>query len=572
MYRSECFFFCLDRTVWIILFSNIGGKREHTDWINMKKIFERIWWFIKRVYLGGVNKRNVFTLALNFFINFSPIFIWLVMFKNAGIIPKDWRPEIRLRFAFIADVYLFGDYFQELGSQSIFWTSVFTSICFAVCVLLLPLGLWFWLYYRKGYTYNVFDETDRVTQSGRTVDTGFRPKRLRVILPFFSLFFGMVCLEVAHLLASQNEENFSKFKDILAWVSYVILHLTAPILTAVYLYVFHAPGTVKCFAFALGLQNICGLLTHLLLPMGPPWFFHLYGIEDTAHANYDQPGYAAGLTRVDGHLGTHLNSQGFHISPIVFGAVPSLHSAMAFQCFLYLVLRSTQTKSKPSNSDDATSVTSDCIPLGDDESHSFIAGKSYGLQEPNLSYCDGQGHNDGCCSNVTEERSGDDYDDDDDARGDFEKGRCSDLDEDTNCSSDDILEDLLIADNSVLSGSGLKIVQERQRLPENILHSKWLWIFHKGLLPRILGSSYILLQWWATQYLDHHFRFDLFVGMIYALVAYQVINVYILQPRVLKPWLQVRANMIEDTANESRTMGMRVFKDTKVEWFFDPLI
>lgn len=123
-------------------------------------------------------------------------------------------------------------------------------------------------------------------------------------------------------------------KDVLAWVFYVLAHITFPILTAVWLYLFHLPGSLRCFSFALGLQNVAGVCTHMLFPTAAPWFIHMYGPD--AAADYDIPGYAAGLTRVDIALGTHVHSKGFHKSPIVFGAVPSLHSAMAVQVCLFL--------------------------------------------------------------------------------------------------------------------------------------------------------------------------------------------------------------------------------------------
>ncbi|KAF6062788.1 putative integral membrane protein [Candida albicans] len=129
-------------------------------------------------------------------------------------------------------------------------------------------------------------------------------------------------------------EPIRLWQDYLAWTSYVLGHITVPIVTAVWLYVFHAPGSLKAYSFALGLQNICGVLTHLLFPNAAPWFIHMNG--ENANADYDTPGYAAGLIRVDIALGTHLTSNGFHASPIVFGALPSLHSAMAVMTFFFV--------------------------------------------------------------------------------------------------------------------------------------------------------------------------------------------------------------------------------------------
>ena len=289
----------------------------------------------------------------------------------------------------------------------------------------------------------------------------------------------------------------------LAWFSYVIMHLTAPILTAVYLYVFQPPGTLKCFAFALGFQNLMGVTTHLLLPMAPPWFTHLYGIYDTKHVNYTQEGYAAGLTRVDAHLGTHLNTSGFHMSPIVFGAVPSLHSAMAFQCFLFLITRSTTLKNRFASAMRAFNATKDPETL-----------ELTSLQD-------------------------------------------SDADADSSIACEEESDTLAYVKYYDFDAQ---------------FANKWYFaLFNKAVLPRLLGTAFIILQWWATMYLDHHYRFDLFIGMLYALLWHIVVNSLILQPRVLAPWVNVRLGEEPDSKNEGRTMGMRVFANTRLEWFFDPL-
>ncbi|CAK9435496.1 uncharacterized protein LODBEIA_P02230 [Lodderomyces beijingensis] len=127
------------------------------------------------------------------------------------------------------------------------------------------------------------------------------------LAPAFLLTSSWLILNFDYLLI----EPIRTWKDILAWTSYVLGHVTVPILTAVWLYAFHAPGVVKSYGF---------------------------DGEDfpDSEANYEMLGYAAGLIRVDDALGTHWNSKGFRMSPIVFGAVPSLHSAMAVMTFFFV--------------------------------------------------------------------------------------------------------------------------------------------------------------------------------------------------------------------------------------------
>lgn len=214
-------------------------------------------------------------------------------------------------------------------------------------------------------------------------------------------------------------------KDILAWIFYVLCHLIAPIVTAVYLYVFQPPGALMYFSMILGAQNISGVFTHLLFPNAPPWFIHLNGVD--IEPTYEMPGFAAGLTRVDVAMGTHLNSKGFHKSPIVFGAFPSLHSAMAVQVFLHLNF-----------------------------------------------------------------------------------------------------------------------------------YSKWK-------IAKVIGLLFVVIQWWATIYLDHHFRLDLFAGMLYAYFYFIVFQKFLF--RVQKNFFN---NYFFNRNILGTTMGMRVFKGTVLERFFDP--
>ncbi|GCE98483.1 hypothetical protein ZYGM_003605 [Zygosaccharomyces mellis] len=494
-------------------------------------VFETI---IKRLYRGSLNHRNLLTLPLNFLANFSIIFIWLMIFKNAGLIPLDIRPTIHSKAAFYLDNYMFGDYwgemYQQFGKTSYRPWTIFSSIIFSTLfLLLLPLAIWYYIYYVKKLDYNFMEWNDHIFHfSDRS-----NPKRLRTLcIPFLLPFVALVFLNIMHVFAKQTEENFSNWKDFVAWFSYVILHLTSPILTAVYLYVFHPPGVLKCFALSLGIQNIMGVTTHLLLPMAPPWFVHMYGIMDTEHVNYTQEGYAAGLTRVDKQLGTHLNTAGFHMSPIVFGAVPSVHSAMAFQCFLFLVTRSATYKSR---------MGSGTSPFRKETERTLISKYS---EEPEITGS----------SNLPLQLRGED-----------------ELE----------LRTLGLEQSNTSSSEELRPTADRCDTPGTLaiyyLHdpefcTRWYFsIFNRAILPRLLGILFLLWQWWSTMYLDHHYRFDLFIGVLYALFVHILINHYVLQPKVLQPWLTIRLQQMPDTRNEGRTMGMRVFQDTKMEWFFDPL-
>ncbi|SMN21908.1 similar to Saccharomyces cerevisiae YDR072C IPT1 Inositolphosphotransferase [Maudiozyma saulgeensis] len=493
---------------------------------------------IIRIIKSGLNKRNILTLPLNFFINFLPVVIWLSIFHHAGMIPLDIRPTIHSKIAFISDAFLFGDWFGELQSQyhdSYQLTKISFATAFAFCVfglLIIPLSIWYYLYHIKSLKYNIIEWYDHIFHFENKKNT----RRFRLLaVPFLIPFFAFIILNLDHTFSSQNIENFTKTKDIIAWFSYVILHVTVPILTAVYLYVFHPAGTVKCFSFALGLQNICGVFTHLLFPTASPWFTHLYGIHDTEHVNYTQEGFAAGLIRVDNHLGTHLNTNGFHLSPIVFGAVPSLHSAIAFQCFLFIITRASSFKHRFAS--DRSQSTSNRLRNG-----TQMVG-STDDEENDSDEINSKTSRDECVTTSNSSSMSDLADSDEDY---------SDIDlEATDKESSQLLS--LYTDDTDFT-------------------NRWYFrIFNTGLVAKLLISSFIILQWWATMYLDHHYRFDLFIGLLYSITSFIVINNFVLQPRVLKPWLDLRFGKMPDDNNEARTMGMRVFKGTKIEWFFDPL-
>lgn len=247
-------------------------------------------YWIKRIYNEILNGRTIFQLVVNFLLSFSPVVLWLTLFKNASLIPISWRPKIVVKWLPLADDLFFN--VEKLTS----------ILCFVLLTLFLVLPI------------------------KHSLKNNSRIFNLVLILTSWPL------LNILHYFAVNLEK--SKLQDIISYVSYVFLHLIVPIVTSVYLYIFQIPGVLSLYSFCLGLQNISALSTHILLPSSPPWFIHLNGINATA--DYNTLGYAAGLTRLDATLGTNLATNGFHKSPIVFGAFPSVHSAMAVLTCLFI--------------------------------------------------------------------------------------------------------------------------------------------------------------------------------------------------------------------------------------------
>lgn len=215
-------------------------------------------------------------------------------------------------------------------------------------------------------------------------------------------------------------------KDVMAFLLYVAGHATAPIATAVYLYIFHPAGVCAGFSFTLALQNIAGVWTHLFWPSTPPWFHTLH--PPGTIPTYQTIGRSAGLQRILESWGKVQN--GFNTNKIVFGALPSLHSAIAFQTLIFVLY------------------------------------------------------------------------------------------------------------------------------------------YSRNKFARALVIAYVSAQWWATIYLDHHWRLDLIVGMWYSLAAFAIMLPYLLY--IEGRYKKTRYIDCDATSPHFRTFGMRLFQNSAYEHIFDP--
>jgi len=75
---------------------------------------------------------------------------------------------------------------------------------------------------------------------------------------------------------------------------------------------------VNCF----GLVSLIGVITQMLMPTSPPWYFYKYGF---APAPYTLKGDPAGLARVDAYYHLQFFQKMFENNPVVYGSFPSLH-------------------------------------------------------------------------------------------------------------------------------------------------------------------------------------------------------------------------------------------------------
>lgn len=421
---------------------------------------------LARIFWSGLNGRTIFTLPLNFAVNFLPIYVWLLIFKNAGMIPKSIRPAIHVALAYRVDSFMFarpmGSVLTVAVSTAGAWLLYVRFFCAprpkyaplagdgllpSLSLADLELEVLGDLEQQKGAPPGDFQDHPHigaleffsaqlpraVAENAAAINAAIalhvsrtrshRPYNAWAWAPAALVAASWFLLNAAHWFATP----LSVARDAVSWFSYVLGHFCVPLFTGIWLYVFHAPGALRLFSCALGAQNIAGVLTHLVFPNAPPWFIHMKGVN--GHADYDTPGYAAGLTRAPFGTGAHLVTQGFHASPIVFGALPSLHSAMAVMCFFFV-----------------------CY------------------------------------------------------------------------------------------------------------YARWT-------AAKIALFMFVVIQWWSTIYLDHHWRLDLFAGMLYSVALFVVFYTWGM-PSVDERFIAARREY--DFQNGS-TMGMRVFRNTVLQNFFDPL-
>jgi len=124
----------------------------------------------------------------------------------------------------------------------------------------------------------------------------------------------------------------NSFFDCLGAIAYT-LHVGWPFVFLAYM-IFKRRDLVLPYLNCFGLVCFLGLVTQLIMPTSPPWYYYKYGFTP---ASYELKGDPAGLARVDEQFNITFYKNMFDNSPVVFGSFPSLHvgwpSTLAF--FVY---------------------------------------------------------------------------------------------------------------------------------------------------------------------------------------------------------------------------------------------
>jgi inositol phosphorylceramide synthase catalytic subunit len=153
-----------------------------------------------------------------------------------------------------------------------------------------------------------------------TVPAQYRPQVNVTTLPTLEaiLFRGLPHQKVSAL-------HNSVF-DVVAATVYT-LHAALPVFFCVYLVFKKRKDRLLDFVLVFGVTNFLGVLTHVLFPTAPPWWYDANGVNE---ASYNVHGDPAGLKRVDALIGSNVYENTYRKSPIVFGSFPSLHAAWPF--------------------------------------------------------------------------------------------------------------------------------------------------------------------------------------------------------------------------------------------------
>ncbi len=123
----------------------------------------------------------------------------------------------------------------------------------------------------------------------------------------------------------------SPFFDLFCGFIYM-MHIPVVIVLLLSFWRFGSDELAAKFIFAFWLMNIFAFATYFFYPAAAPWFVSKYGFLQPLVA---MPGDPAGLARFDQILGLNFFTQNYQISPVPFGAIPSMHAGFSMLGFLY---------------------------------------------------------------------------------------------------------------------------------------------------------------------------------------------------------------------------------------------
>ncbi len=146
------------------------------------------------------------------------------------------------------------------------------------------------------------------------------------------IYFGISYLgKTIHLHEYVYQVFQSTFWDLFCGFVYM-MHVPMVFILMICFWRFSSDELAAKFIFAFWVMNVFAFLTYYFYPAAAPWFVQKYGFLQPL---MPMPGDPAGLARFDQILHLNLFTQNYEITPVPFGAVPSMHAGFAFLGFLY---------------------------------------------------------------------------------------------------------------------------------------------------------------------------------------------------------------------------------------------
>lgn len=152
------------------------------------------------------------------------------------------------------------------------------------------------------------------------IPPALRPEIDTTLLPRLDAFVGY------SFRWFENSGQYPLIDLIAAW-PYTIHPILPFVYIAIALRTVRKPRLIT-FIYTFGCMNFAAVVTHLIYPTAPPWYFAKHG---TAPANYAMKGDPAVLARVDAITGSQFFTRMYRDGgKVVFGTWPSLHAAWPY--------------------------------------------------------------------------------------------------------------------------------------------------------------------------------------------------------------------------------------------------
>lgn len=130
------------------------------------------------------------------------------------------------------------------------------------------------------------------------------------------------------------QQYLHPFLDFISGCVY-ILHEPTLIILCIYLFKKKKFDFLHRLSLCFLIMNVMAILTHIIFPVAPPWFVDIYGFyQPEFHTAFS--GSEAGLSRFDNLIGLKIFAHIYGASPVVFGAIPSMHAGFSLMTFLFV--------------------------------------------------------------------------------------------------------------------------------------------------------------------------------------------------------------------------------------------